>query len=104
MKRSNEYDFGDGWDHSIILEKYESLNGTQQLPFCISGTLKCPPEDCGGITGFYDFLSILSDKSHPDHLATKVWAGGKFDTIELDVVKVNKQLKTIDKYMKSIEE
>ncbi len=99
-----EYDFGDGWDHSIILEKYESLESPQQLPFCISGTLKCPPEDCGGITGFYDFLSILSNKRHPDHRATKVWAGGKFDPAEFDVVKINKQLKNIDKYIKSIEE
>ncbi|MEO7524417.1 MAG: plasmid pRiA4b ORF-3 family protein [Ferruginibacter sp.] len=99
-----EYDFGDGWDHSIILEKYESLKSTQQLPFCKSGALKCPPEDCGGITGLYDFLSILLDKRHPDHRATKVWAGGKFDPAEFDIVKVNKQLKNIDKYIKSIEE
>jgi len=99
-----EYDFGDGWDHSVILEKYELLNSTQQLPFCISGALKCPPEDCGGITGFYDFLSIISDKRHPDHRDTKVWAGGKFDPFEFDIAKVNKQLKNIDKYIKSIEE
>lgn len=99
-----EYDFGDGWDHSVILEKYELLNSTQQLPFCISGALKCPPEDCGGITGFYDFLSIISDKRHPDHRDTKVWAGGKFDPFEFDITKVNKQLKNIDKYIKSIEE
>lgn len=99
-----EYDFGDGWCHSIILEKYESPDHTQQLPFCISGALKCPPEDCGGITGFYDFLFILSNKRHPEYKDTKVWAGGKFDPAEFDVTKVNKQLKSIDKYIRSIEE
>lgn len=99
-----EYDFGDGWSHSIILEKFESLENTQQLPFCLSGALKCPPEDCGGITGFYDFLSIISNKRHPDYQDTKVWAGGKFNSTEFDVVKINKQLKNIDKYIKSIEE
>jgi len=99
-----EYDFGDGWYHSIILEKYESFENTQQLPFCLSGTLKCPPEDCGGITGFYDFLSVISNKRHPDYQDTKVWAGGKFDPTEFDVLKLNKQLKNIDKYIKSIEE
>jgi hypothetical protein len=91
-----EYDFGDGWDHSIILEKYESLKSTHQLPFCISGALKCPQEDCGGITGFYDFLSIISDKLHPDYQDTKVWAGGKFDPTEFDVVKINKYIKSIE--------
>lgn len=99
-----EYDFGDGWDHTIILEKYESLEPKQQLPYCISGALKCPPEDCGGIPGFYDFLSVISDKHHPEHRATKAWAGGKFDPAEFDVIKINKQLKNIDKYIKSIEE
>jgi len=99
-----EYDFGDGWYHTIILEEYESIESTQQLPFCLSGALKCPPEDCGGITGFYDFLSIMSNKRHPDYRDTKIWAGGKFDATEFDLVKINKQLKKIDKYIKSIEE
>jgi hypothetical protein len=99
-----EYDFGDGWYHTIILEKYELIESGQQLPFCLSGVLKCPPEDCGGINGFYDFLSVMSNKRHPDYRDTKVWAGGKFDPTEFDVVKINKQLKKIDKYIKSIEE
>lgn len=98
-----EYDFGDGWIHSIIVENYESIESTQQLPFCLSGALKCPPEDCGGIPGFYDFLSVMSDKRHPEHRDTKLWAGGKFDPAEFDVVKINKQLKNIDRYIKSIE-
>jgi hypothetical protein len=99
-----EYDFGDGWSHTIILETYESPDKTQQLPFCIAGALRCPPEDCGGITGFYDFLSILSNKQHPDYRDTKKWVGGKFDLTEFDAAKINKQLKKIDKYIKSIEE
>jgi hypothetical protein len=99
-----EYDFGDGWHHSITLEKYESLDKTQQLPFCISGALKCPPEDCGGITGFYDFLSIICNKQHPEYRSTKMWVGCQFDPTEFDVVKINKRLKNIDKYIRSIEE
>jgi hypothetical protein len=99
-----EYDFGDGWIHTIILEKYESIEPKQQLPFCVSGALKCPPEDCGGIPGFYDFLSVISNKRHPEHRDTKAWAGGKFDPAEFGVIKINKQLKNIDKYIKSIEE
>lgn len=99
-----EYDFGDGWNHTIIFENYESIEPKQQLPFCVSGALKCPPEDCGGIPGFYDFLSVISNKRHPEHRETKTWAGGKFDPAEFDVLKINKQLKNIEKYIKSIEE
>ena len=99
-----EYDFGDGWNHTIILEKYESLEPKRQLPFCVSGALKCPPEDCGGIPGFYNFLSVISNKRHPEHRETKEWAGGKFDPTEFDVININKQLKNIDKYFKSVEE
>ena len=99
-----EYDFGDGWEHSIIIEKNEFLEDSHQLPFCISGELKCPPEDCGGIPGFYNLLKILSDKKHEEYKETKFWVGGKFDTLEFDLLKINKQLKKIDKYIKSIEE
>lgn len=101
---SYEYDFGDGWDHTIQFEKIVSLEDDHQLPFCISGALKCPPEDCGGIYGFYNFLDILSDKRHPDYKETKIWAGGKFDPNEFDLLKINKQLKKIDKYIKSVED
>ena len=97
------YDFGDSWDHTIIFEKIVMLEDDHQMPFCIAGALKCPPEDCGGIPGFYNFLNILSDKHHEEYKETKIWAGGKFNVNEFDLLKINKQLKKIDKYIKSID-
>ena len=98
------YDFGDSWDHTIIFEKIVVLEDGHQLPFCIAGALKCPPEDCGGIPGFYNFLNILSDKNHEEYKETKIWAGGKFNVNEFDLLKINKQFKNIEKYIKSVDE
>nr|MDA3851138.1 plasmid pRiA4b ORF-3 family protein [Spirochaetaceae bacterium] len=41
-----QYDFGDGWEHSIVLEKRLEDQG-QENPFCVKGKRACPPEDCG---------------------------------------------------------
>ena len=58
------YDFGDSWEHSIVLEKKLPTDPNATYPLCIDGRLACPPEDCGGIPGFYDLLDALAD---PDH-------------------------------------
>lgn len=96
------YDFGDYWMHTVSIEKYVSLANTEQLPHCIGGELKCPPEDCGSIRGFYDFLSIMSDKKHMEYKETKEWFGSKFNPTEFDLVKVNKKLKNIDRYINQL--
>ena len=98
------YDFGDSWMHSIVIERFGTVTNNQQLPFCAGGALKCPQEDCGGIGGFYDFLNIISDKKHKEYKETIRWAGGKYDPNEFDLIKVNKKLKNIDKYIKSLED
>lgn len=54
-----EYDFGDSWIHKIKIEKIIDAAAGGQYPKCIAGKMACPPEDCGGIHGYYDFLAIL---------------------------------------------
>jgi hypothetical protein len=49
------YDFGDSWEHSIVLEKRLPADPNTTYPICTDGKLACPPEDCGGVPGFYDF-------------------------------------------------
>ena len=44
------YDFGDGWEHDVVLEGVE--NDGKSDPECISGKGLCPPENCGGIYGY----------------------------------------------------
>ena len=92
-----EYDFGDSWNHIIIVEKHVMLEDGHQLPFCTAGELKCPPEDCGGIPGYNYILNILADKKHEEYKDIKAWIGAKFNATDFDVVKTNKKLKTIGK-------
>ena len=54
-----EYDFGDGWNHKIILESINAWNTDLKYPRCLSGERACPPEDCGGSHGYYNLLKTL---------------------------------------------
>ena len=53
-----EYDFGDSWEHMIKLEKIIPRDKDTDYPKCIAGKRSCPPEDCGGVWGYEDFLEI----------------------------------------------
>lgn len=93
------YDFGDGWLHQITLEQLVGKEEDCIYPTCLNGQLNCPPEDCGGINGFYDMLKILQNKKHPEYKETRTWVGKKYDPESFDLVKVNKQLKQLRKYI-----
>lgn len=93
------YDFGDGWLHEIILEQLVEKKEKIIYPICVDGHLACPPEDCGGIGGFYNMLKILQDKKHPEYRETKAWVGRKYDPEDFDPEKANKQLNHLQKYI-----
>ena len=61
------YDFGDSWEHSLVLEKRLPVDPNTAYPVCTDGQLACPPEDCGGIPGFYDLIEALTDRDHERH-------------------------------------
>lgn len=48
------YDFGDGWEHTVTLEKISPKDKNVNYPICLDGQRACPPEDCGGIPGYED--------------------------------------------------
>lgn len=83
-----EYDFGDGWEHEIKFEGYFDKIITQKYPCCIDGALACPPEDVGGIGGYYDFLEAIKDKTHPAHEDCLNWIGSKYNPEKFDAKKV----------------
>lgn len=84
-----EYDFGDGWEHTITLEKILPFDPKERLPQCVKGKGACPPEDVGGIWGYYEFLEALQDAEHPEHESYVEWAGGEFDPQHCDVEEIN---------------
>lgn len=87
-----EYDFGDGWEHNITLEKILPLNPELELPVCIKAKGACPPEDVGGIWGYYNFLEAVNDEKHPQYEDYKEWIGPDFDPAAYDISEVNKIL------------
>ena len=88
-----EYDFGDGWDHVILLEKILPLEKGVEYPICIDGKMACHPEDCGGIGDYYHLLETLNDLKHPEHDEMLEWVGEDFDPKEFDIDAINKVLK-----------
>lgn len=94
-----EYDFGDSWSHKIIVERTLQKDPSVVYPRCIDGQLCCPPEDCGGIGGFYNLLEILKEKKHPDYKDTVQWLGKGYDPGKFDIAAVNKKLSSIKKYI-----
>ena len=88
------YDFGDGWEHSILVEKISPAETGVKLPVCLKGKRACPPEDVGGAWGYADFLEALHDPNHEDHEDCLEWAGD-FDAEYFNLTEVNQALQGI---------
>lgn len=88
-----EYDFGDSWEHEVKLEKILAGEKAVPLPECIKAARQCPPEDVGGLYGFYEFLDAMDDAAHPEHVAVREWCGGEqYDPEFVDVGQINEIL------------
>lgn len=90
-----EYDFGDSWDHDILVEKIIQPEEELLHPVCLKGKRARPPEDCGGAPGYYMFLEAIRDPKHPEHEDMLEWAGGKFDPEKFDIDEINRRLSKI---------
>jgi len=78
------YDFGDGWEHEIVLEKILPAEIGIQYPLCIAGERACPPEDCGGVPGYEYLLEIISDPKHEEYEERLEWLGEEFNPENFD--------------------
>ena len=87
-----EYDFGDSWEHELLVEKILSPEKGVTYPRCLKGKRACPPEDVGGVWGYDDFLEAIQDPNHPEHLDYLEWAGEDFDPEAFDLDTVNEAL------------
>jgi hypothetical protein len=87
------YDLGDGWEHSIVLEKRFSGCDDAEYPVCLDGQQACPPEDCGGVPGYCDLLEVLRNPDDERYEEMREWVGEDFDSQAFSVDAVNRQLR-----------
>jgi hypothetical protein len=94
------YDFGDGWDHELVIEdsRYTDLDSGDSAfeshaeVMCLDGEGACPPEDVGGLPGYTEFCAVMNNPGHVEFQALKEWYGGEFDKEAFDPDYVNWEL------------
>lgn len=88
-----EYDFGDGWEHEVILEKFLPIDPAAKYPVCLAGARACPPEDCGGFPGYADIMAALKAPEKTDGRKELLeWVGGGYNPERFDLGAVNRRL------------
>jgi len=78
-------DFGDGWEHTVKVERITDAVPGSAYPVLIDAARRCPPEGVGGPWGYAEFLDALADPAHENHAEMKNWIGETFDPNAVDV-------------------
>lgn len=94
-----EYDFGDDWEHQLVLEKVLPLEPGFS-PICVAGSRACPAEDSGGPWGYDEKLAILADSKHPEHEEIAEWMGADFDPEAFGLEATNRHLASLGRSWK----
>ncbi len=86
-----EYDFGDAWEHEVLVESIETVPRALARPVCLGGERACPLEDSGGVAGYERLLLVLSDPENEDHPDARRVARG-WDPTAFSVAAANTSL------------
>ena len=93
------YDFGDGWEHDLIVEDVLPAEPGAAYPRCTAGRRACPPEDCGGMWGYQYLLEVLADPGHEEHADRLEWLGldspDQFDPAGFELSEVSEALSSL---------
>jgi hypothetical protein len=95
QKLSYEYDFGDSWTHEVLLKKVLTPEPGVSYPRCTAGKRACPPEDCGGVWGYADFLEAIGYPEQEQHNELLEWVGGEFDPEQFEIAEANAALRRL---------
>jgi hypothetical protein len=98
---SYTYDFGDNWQHEVVIEQQLPSAASMDYPAFVEGEHRCPPEDVGGVPGFFEFLHTITDPAHEEHERMLEWIGGRYDPDELDVYRINLGMENIARRRRS---
>jgi len=95
QKMTYEYDFGDGWVHSILLE--DVTDDKILNPIGTTGKGACPPEDCGGLWGYYELVKRVADQKDPEYGDLRDWLGladgEQWDPAAFDLKEFNERVR-----------
>lgn len=94
-KMTYTYDFGDNWEHIITLEEILDECKEPFIPVCTTGKKACPPENCGGMVGYYGMLNELKDRDSKDIEEIREWLGEDFNPNFFDINEINEALKAM---------
>lgn len=93
------YDYGDNWEHSLIIEGVIPAEDVPEADLgfgvCLGGELAAPPEDCGGIGGYAELLSVLKKSSktlNSEERRIRTWAGN-YDPKLFDIDRTNDRIR-----------
>jgi Plasmid pRiA4b ORF-3-like protein len=93
------YDFGDNWEHDLLVERVFDRDQTATYPRCTGGRRAGPPEDCGGIWGYAELVDSLSDPADPEHEDRLAWLGlddaSEFNPSNFDPAAVTRALSAL---------
>jgi diadenosine tetraphosphate (Ap4A) HIT family hydrolase len=90
-----EYDFGDSWEHDLVVEQILSPENDLRYPRCLAGQRACPREDCGGTSGYEELVEALRDPHHERHVELRTWAGESYDPEAFDLAATNRALRRV---------
>jgi hypothetical protein len=88
-----EYDFGDGWEHDVVVEKIFAAEAGVEYPRCVDGGRRCPPEDCGGPLGYMELVEIVANPKHERHEDMLEWLGEVIDPEAFDLESTDASLR-----------
>jgi len=90
-----EYDFGDSWEHDVVVEDRSVARLGLRFAVCLDGQNACPPEDCGGVSGYRAMLEALADPDNEEHDSYAEWVGGPFNPAQFSLAEANAALQRV---------
>jgi hypothetical protein len=93
------YDMGDNWEHRITIERTAPAEAGKLYPEFLGGERRCPPEDCGGFPGYYEFLDVIAgaDKGKGSRQKKEMlaWYGRPYDPDDIDEAQIRAALRRL---------
>ena len=93
-KMQFDYDFGDGWQHKVVVEDISPVMVDALYPRCLTGRRSCPPDDCGGPRGYADILAVIADPGNPEHADMRDFVPLNYDPEYFDVAETDVDMRS----------